>query len=81
MNQSLFLVGGKMNNKPYQSITNTKIEPTVVSYTHPVKELDENFDAICLENKRLQAEIEVLKELNTMLKDAIEKRIKMDQEK
>ena len=23
----------------YQSITNTKIEPTVVSYTHPVKEL------------------------------------------
>ena len=21
---------------PYQSITNTKIEPTVVSYTHPV---------------------------------------------
>ena len=66
---------------PYQSITNTKIEPTVVSYTHPVKELDEDFDAICLENKRLQAEIEVLKELNTMLKDAIEKRIKMDQEK
>ena len=26
---------------PYQSITNTKIEPTVVSYTHPVKELTE----------------------------------------
>ena len=25
---------------PYQSITNTKIEPTVVSYTHPVKEQD-----------------------------------------
>ena len=24
---------------PYQSITDTKIEPTVVSYTHPVKEL------------------------------------------
>ena len=24
---------------PYQSITNTKIEPTVVSYTHPVKDL------------------------------------------
>lgn len=23
---------------PYQSITDTKIEPTVVSYTHPVKE-------------------------------------------
>ena len=31
-------------------------------YTHPVKELDEDFDAICLENKRLQAEIEALKE-------------------
>ena len=26
---------------PYQSITNTKIEPTVVSYTHPVKEMSE----------------------------------------
>ena len=74
MNQSLFLVGGKMNNNPvawinrkgkdggydylqwdkddeaeintplyahpvsqYKAITNTKIEPTVVSYTHPVK--------------------------------------------
>ena len=23
----------------YKAITNTKIEPTVVSYTHPVKEL------------------------------------------
>ena len=31
--------------------------------------------------RQQQAEIEVLKELNTMLKDAIEKRIKMDQEK
>ena len=47
---------------PYQSITDTKIEPTVVSYTNPVKELDEDFDAICLENKRLQAEIEALKD-------------------
>ena len=27
----------------YKAITNTKIEPTVVSYTHPVKELDEQF--------------------------------------
>ena len=32
-----FIKGHKEN--PYQSITNTKIEPTVVSYTHPVKEL------------------------------------------
>ena len=29
-------------------------------YIHPVKELDEDFDAICLENKRLQAEIDNL---------------------
>ena len=32
---------------PYQSITNTKIEPTVVSYTHLVKELtDEEINAV-----------------------------------
>jgi len=32
---------------PYQSITNTKIEPTVVSYTNPVKELtDEEIDML-----------------------------------
>ena len=29
----------KAEASPYKSITNTKIEPTVVSYTHPVKEL------------------------------------------
>ena len=52
---------------PYQSITDTKIEPTVVSYTNPVKELDEDFDAICLENKRLQAEIEKLRSWVEML--------------
>jgi len=35
---------------PYQSITDTKIEPTVVSYTHPVKELtDEEINQIWLE--------------------------------
>ena len=27
---------------PYKAITNTKIEPTVVSYTHPVKELTDS---------------------------------------
>ena len=32
-----FIKGHKEN--PYKAITNTKIEPTVVSYTHPVKEL------------------------------------------
>ena len=31
---------------PYQSITDTKIEPTVVSYTHPVKELTLTEDEI-----------------------------------
>ena len=43
-----------MNAHPvnsYQSITNTKIEPTVVSYTHPVKELkDEEIYALAVEN-------------------------------
>jgi len=57
---------------PYQSITNTKIEPTVVSYTHPVKELDEDFDAICLENKRLQAEIDSLKDKLMLAKQSLE---------
>ena len=33
-----FIKGHKEN--PYQSITNTKIEPTVVSYTHPAEALD-----------------------------------------
>ena len=33
-----FIKGHKEN--PYKAITNTKIEPTVVSYTHPVKEQD-----------------------------------------
>ena len=37
-----FIKGHKEN--PYKAITNTKIEPTVVSYTHPVKEQDESFD-------------------------------------
>ena len=37
--------GRKPNTHPvsqYKAITNTKIEPTVVSYTHPVKELGYN---------------------------------------
>ena len=37
------------------------------SNSHPVKELDEDFDAICLENKRLQAEIEKLRSWVEML--------------
>jgi len=43
-----------MNNEPvsqYKAITNTKIEPTVVSYTHPVKELtDEEIYVLAVEN-------------------------------
>ena len=40
-----FIKGHKEN--PYKAITNTKIEPTVVSYTHPVKELtDEEIKAV-----------------------------------
>ena len=33
-----FIKGHKEN--PYKAITNTKIEPTVVSYTHPAEALD-----------------------------------------
>ena len=89
-----------MNNEPvsqYKAITNTKIEPTVVSYTHPVKELTdeekakENLRKLAMVHTMLPKvkelidqqieEIEALKELNTMLKDAIEKRIGMDAER
>ena len=62
-----------MNNKPvskYKAITNTKIEPTVVSYTHPVKELPTKEDEYWLmvevlraKVKEQQAEIEALKAL------------------
>ena len=34
---------------PYQSITNTKIEPTVVSYTNPVKELTDEEIIACID--------------------------------
>ena len=49
---------------PYQSITNTKIEPTVVSYTHPVKELPNNHQYIAqleMTVRNQQAEIDALK--------------------
>ena len=41
-----FIKGHKEN--PYKAITNTKIEPTVVSYTHPVKELTDEEITICM---------------------------------
>ena len=36
----------KVRLNPYQSITDTKIEPTVVSYTHPVELTDEEIAVI-----------------------------------
>ena len=45
----------------------SEFHDVVPLYTHPVKELDEDFDAICLENKRLQAEIEKLRSWVEML--------------
>ena len=63
-----FIKGHKEN--PYQSITNTKIEPTVVSYTHPAKELPTKEDEYWLmvevlraKVKEQQAEIEALKDM------------------
>ena len=66
-----------MNNKPvskYKAITNTKIEPTVVSYTHPVKELPTKEDEYWLmvevlraKVKEQQAEIEKLRNWVEML--------------
>ena len=42
---------------PYQSITNTKIEPTVVSYTHPVKDLTDEEIADLIANKVTDSEM------------------------
>ena len=39
-----FIKGHKEN--PYKAITNTKIEPTVVSYTHPYKPSKSEVDAL-----------------------------------
>ena len=67
-----FIKGHKEN--PYQSITNTKIEPTVVSYTHPAKELPTKEDEYWLmvevlraKVKEQQAEIEKLRSWVEML--------------
>ena len=39
----------KAEASPYKAITNTKIEPTVVSYTYPVKELtDEEINVVAI---------------------------------
>ena len=55
---------GKPNNLDWDKSNlnyGSEFHDVVPLYTHPVKKLDEDFDAICLENKILQAEIEVLK--------------------
>ena len=66
-----------MNNKPVAWMSKKGILSyvndmgfTIPLYTHPVKEGDEDFDAICLENKRLQAEIEKLRSWVEMLVEA-----------
>ena len=48
------------------------VDDLIPLYTHPVKELDEDFDAICLENKRLQAEIDSLKDKLMLAKQSLE---------
>jgi hypothetical protein len=40
----------KVRLNPYQSITDTKIEPTVVSYTHPVELTDEEINKLWAES-------------------------------
>ena len=64
---------------PYQSITNTKIEPTVVSYTHPVKELPNNHQYIAqleMTVRNQQDEIEALKNANRFIQNFAEEQHK-----
>ena len=63
----------------YKAITNTKIEPTVVSYTYPVKELPTKEDEYWLmvevlraKVREQQAEIEVLKDKLMLAKQSLE---------
>ena len=57
---------------PYQSITNTKIEPTVVSYTHPVKEMSEtSYETVFDGEKYTTKLVEPAKELTDEVKDAL----------
>ena len=59
---------------PYQSITNTKIEPTVVSYTHPVKELTaEEINEIVWQQNLLLGNDDLRKFARAILRKAQEK--------
>ena len=67
--------GRKPNTHPvsqYKAITNTKIEPTVVSYTHPVKELTEtSYETVFDGEKYTTKLVEPAKELTDEVKDAL----------
>jgi len=59
---------------PYQSITNTKIEPTVVSYTHPVKELtDEEINWLAKAYSTMEGELNAPAFARAILRKAQEK--------
>ena len=60
---------------PYQSITNTKIEPTVVSYTHPVKEqlTDEEIDNLIMDVAEKPTDEDLYDFAKAILKKAFEK--------
>ena len=59
---------------PYQSITNTKIEPTVVSYTHPVKELtDEEINWLAKAYSTMEGELNAPAFARAILRRAQEK--------
>ena len=66
-----------MNNEPvsqYKAITNTKIEPTVVSYTHPVKELtDEEIDNLIMDVAEKPTDEDLYDFAKAILKKASEK--------
>ena len=66
-----------MNNEPvskYKAITNTKIEPTVVSYTHPVKELtDEEINWLAKAYSTMEGELNAPAFARAILRKAQEK--------
>ena len=58
----------------YKAITNTKIEPTVVSYTHPVKELtDEEIDNLIMDVAEKPTDEDLYDFARAILKRASEK--------
>ena len=80
-----------MNNEPYGWVKNGEYvlyieKPDSVFnyiplYTHQYERPHNTVLVPCDKLAEMQAEIEALKELNTMLKDAVEKRIGMDAER